>query len=62
MASRALPNRLQQTPDSKANSRENIIAWQHPTSPATIVQPRWGGQPSTGSAAKTYTLEDINGL
>ena len=28
--------------------------------PITIVQPHWGGQPSAESAAKKYTLEDIN--
>ena len=59
MASRALPNRLQQIPDGETGSRGNFIAWQHPTFPINIVQPRWGGQPSAESAAKTYTLEDI---
>ncbi len=58
-ASRALPNRLQQIPDGETGSRGNFIGWQHPTFPITIVQPRWGGQPSAESAAKTYTLEDI---
>ena len=37
----------------------NYVAWQHPTLPVTIIQPRWGGQPSAESSTKTYTLEDI---
>ena len=56
----ALPERLHQVPDGETGIRGNFIAWQHPVFPITIVQPRWGGQPSAESAAKKYTLEDIN--
>ena len=57
--SSALHNRLHQIPDGETGPRGNFIAWQHPMFPISIVQPRWGGQPSAESAAKTYTLEDI---
>ncbi|MDI1484947.1 MAG: hypothetical protein OHK93_000081 [Ramalina farinacea] len=56
----ALPSRLQQIPDGEVGFRNNFIAWQHPVFPITIVQPRWGGQPSAESSAKQYTLADIN--
>lgn len=55
----ALPNRLQQIPDGETGSRSNFIAWQHGVLPITIIQPRWGGQPSAESEAKKYTLDDI---
>lgn len=58
--SRALPDRLRQIPDGETGPRGNFIAWQHPVFQITIVQPRWGGQPSAESAAKKHTLEDIN--
>jgi hypothetical protein len=56
---RALPNQLRRIPDGETGNRSNFIAWQLPTFPITIVQPRWGGQPSAESGAKQYTLEDI---
>ena len=55
----SLPSRLQQIPDGECGSRNNFIAWQHGCFPITIVQPRWGGQPSAESSAKSYTLEDV---
>ena len=57
--STALQNRLHQIPNGETGPHGDFIAWQHPTFPITIVQPRWGGQPSAECAAKTYTLEDI---
>ena len=56
----ALGTRLHRIPDGETDFRSNFIAWQHPAFPITIVQPRWGGQPSAESSAKTYTLDDIN--
>ena len=50
---------LHQIPDGETGSRGNFIAWQHGNLPITIVQPRWGGQPSAASSAKTYSLDDI---
>ena len=58
--SRALPKRLHQVPDGETGFRANYIGWQHPVFPITIVQPRWGGKPSAESAARKYTLEDLN--
>lgn len=55
----ALPKRLHRIPDGETGMRGNFIAWQHPNIPITIIQPRWGGQPSAESSAKQYTLEDI---
>ena len=57
--SRALPQRLNHIPDGEIDFRGNFIAWQHPTLPISIIQPRWGGQPSAESSAKTYTIDDI---
>ena len=57
--SKALPGRLHQLPDGETGSRANFIAWQHGSLPITIIQPRWGGQPSAESSAKKYTLDDI---
>ena len=57
---RALGKRLHSVPDGETDFRSNFIAWQHPVFPITIVQPRWGGQPSAESSAKKYTLQDIN--
>lgn len=58
-AIQALPKRLHRLPDGETGMRGNFIAWQHPNIPITIIQPRWGGQPSAESSAKKYTLEDI---
>ncbi|KAI4151121.1 MAG: hypothetical protein L6R39_002102 [Caloplaca ligustica] len=58
-ATQALPTQVQRLPDGETGARSNFIAWQHPTFPITIVQPRWGGQPSPESAAKAYTIDDI---
>jgi len=55
----ALSERLEQIPDGEIGFRSNFIAWQHSILPITIIQPRWGGQPSPESCAKKYTLEDI---
>ena len=59
ITAQTLPHRLDQIPDGETGSRSNFIAWQHPVLPITIIQPRWGGQPSPESCAKKYTLEDI---
>ena len=59
-AARALGRRLHSIPDGETDFRSNFIAWQHSVFPITIVQPRWGGQPSAESSAKKYTLQDIN--
>jgi hypothetical protein len=56
---RALPKRLQRMPDGETGARTNFIGWQHPVFPITIIQMRWGGQPSAESSAKRYTLGDI---
>lgn len=58
-ASSALADRLHQIPDGETGVRSNFIAWQHPTLPIEIIQPRWGGQPSVENRAKVYKLEDI---
>ncbi len=55
----ALPKQLHRIPDGEVGNRSNFIAWQWPMFPITIIQPRWGGQPSAESSAKQYTLEDI---
>jgi len=57
--SHALPKRLYRIPDGETSVCSKFIAWQHPTIPITIIQRRWGGQPSVESSAKQYTLEDI---
>ncbi len=57
--SHALSKRLHRIPDGETGMRGNFIAWQHPNIPITVIQPRWGGQPSAESSAKQYTLEDI---
>ncbi|MCJ1455781.1 hypothetical protein MMC28_006137 [Mycoblastus sanguinarius] len=57
--SSALSKRLHHVPDGETGSRGNFVACQHPNLPITIIQPRWGGQPSAESSAKEYTLEDI---
>jgi len=57
--SSALAHRLHQIPDGETGVRSNFIAWQLPTLPIEIAQPRWGGQPSAESRAKIYNLEDI---
>lgn len=54
-----LSTKLHQIPDGETGIRSNFIAWQHGTLPITIIQPRWGGQPSAESSAKRYALEDI---
>ena len=58
--SRTLARRVHQIPDGETGFRGNFIGWQHPVFPISIVQPRWGGQPTAESAAKKYTLDDIN--
>ena len=55
----ALPKQLHRLSDGETGIRANFIGWQHSTLPITIIQPRFGGQPSPESAAKTYTLSDI---
>ena len=57
--SSALAHRLHRMPDGETGARSNFVAWQHPNLPIEIIQPRWGGQPSAESRAKSYTLEDI---
>lgn len=59
-AARALGKRLHHIPDGETVFRSNFIAWQHSVFPITIIQPRWGGQPSAESSVKIYTLQDIN--
>ncbi|KAL8746992.1 MAG: hypothetical protein Q9190_001071 [Brigantiaea leucoxantha] len=56
---KTLSSHVSRLPDGETGSRSNFIGWQHPVFPITIVQPRWGGQPSSESAAKSYTLDDI---
>ncbi len=58
-ASSVLAQRLHRIPDGETGVRSNFIAWQHPTLPIEIIQPRWGGHPSAESRAKIYKLEDI---
>jgi len=57
--SSALAHRLHRIPDGETGVRSNFIAWQHPNLPIEIIQPRWGGQPSAESRAKSYNLGDI---
>ena len=54
-----LVQKLHRIPDGETGNRSNFIAWQHQTLPTGIIQPRWGGQPSAESNARTYALEDI---
>ena len=56
---KTLSSHVSRLPDGETGSRSNFIGWQHPVFPITMVQPRWGGQPSSESAAKSYTLDDI---
>ena len=57
--SETLAQRLHQIPDGETGARSNYIAWQYPNFPSEIIQSRWGGQPSTESSAKVYSLDDI---
>lgn len=56
---KSLPGRLCSVPDGETGDRSNFIAWQHPVFPIETVQPRWGGQPSTASNQKIYSIADI---
>ena len=56
---KSLPGRLCSVPDGETGDRSNFIAWQHSVLPIETVQPRWGGQPSTASKQKRYSVADI---